>query len=111
MQTILKKSTFTVVKPHKSITAADAYVFERQLTTALKQTSQFALLVDLEQVEFVDSAGLMALISSCKLAQNLGIRFSLCSISPSLRIIMELTQLDNIFEIFESQTQYTQTLE
>ncbi|MBE9212348.1 STAS domain-containing protein [Plectonema cf. radiosum LEGE 06105] len=110
MQSILEKPRFTVVKPHNSITAADAYVFERQLTLLLKQNPQFALLVDLEQVEFVDSAGLMALISTCKLAQKLEVRFSLCSISPSLRIIIELTQLDNIFEIFESQTQYTEML-
>ncbi|MEA5595176.1 STAS domain-containing protein [Rivularia sp. UHCC 0363] len=106
MQTILEKPKFTVFKPQHSITAANAYAFERELTNTLKQNPHFALLVDLEQVEFVDSAGLMALISSCKVAQNLGTRFSLCSISPSLRIIIELTQLDNVFEIFASQLKY-----
>jgi anti-anti-sigma factor len=60
------------------------------------------MLVDLEQVESLDSAGLMALVYSLKLAQALDIRFSICSVSPSIRIILELTQLDRVFEIFES---------
>lgn len=112
MQTILEKPKFTVVKPQSSITAANAHLFELELTTALNQDPHYTstLLVDLEQVEFLDRAGLMALISSCKLAQILGIRFSLCSISPSLRIIIELTQLDNVFEIFDCQATYTETL-
>ncbi|MGB3755469.1 MAG: STAS domain-containing protein, partial [Rivularia sp. (in: cyanobacteria)] len=68
------------------------------------------LLVDLKQVEHIDSAGLMALISSCKLAQSLQTRFSLCSVSPSLKIIIELTQLDRVLEIFESKAKYAESL-
>ena len=110
MQTILKKSKYTVIKPRNSITAANAYLFEQQLTTALRQNRHSMLLIDLEKVEFLDSAGLMVLITGCKLAQNLGTRFSLCSISSCLRIIIELTQLDNVFEIFENQVSFRQTL-
>lgn len=110
MQTILKKPKYTVIKPQNPITGVHAYSFERQLTTALRQSSHSTFLVDLEQVEYLDSAGLMALISSWRLAQSLGIRFSLCSISPSLKIIIEVTQLDNIFEIFECQAKYSETL-
>ncbi|MGB3655318.1 MAG: STAS domain-containing protein [Rivularia sp. (in: cyanobacteria)] len=110
MQTILKKRKYTVIKPKNSITAANAYLFEQQLITALRRNRHSILLVDLEKVEFLDSAGLMALISACKLAQNLGTRFSLCSISSCLRIIIELTQLDRVLEIFENQVSFRQTL-
>jgi anti-sigma B factor antagonist len=55
--------------------------------------------VDLEQVESLDSAGLMALVSGVKLAQRLGLSLSLSSVSPTLKIIFELTQLDKVFEI------------
>ncbi|MEM9927097.1 MAG: STAS domain-containing protein [Cyanobacteria bacterium P01_D01_bin.50] len=107
MQTIIENSKFTVLKPQYSVTAANAHLFERELTTALKQNPNGALLVDLEQVEFLDSAGLMVLISNWKLAQTLKTRFSLCSMSSSVRIIIELAQLDRVFEIFDSQTTYT----
>ncbi|MGB7379254.1 MAG: STAS domain-containing protein [Rivularia sp. (in: cyanobacteria)] len=110
MQTKLLSPKFTVVKPENSITAANAYLFERKLATALIKNSHSRLLVDLKQVEHIDSAGLMALISSCKLAQSLQTRFSLCSVSPSLKIIIELTQLDRVLEIFESKAKYAESL-
>lgn len=110
MQTILLSPKFTFVKPQNSITAANAYLFEKKLTKALRKNSNSRLLVDLEHVESIDSAGLMVLISSCKLAQSLQIRFSLCSVSPSLKIIIELTQLDNVLDIFESKAKYTESL-
>jgi anti-anti-sigma regulatory factor len=40
------------------------------------------------------------------LAQSLGKRFSLCSVSPSVRIVFELTQLDGAFEIFENKAMF-----
>ena len=44
----------------------------------------------------------MALVSGLQLAQHLDRRFGICSVSPSIRIVFELTQLDQVFEIFES---------
>lgn len=110
MQTKLLSPRCTVVEPQNSITAANAYLFERKLATALRKNSHSKLLVDLKQVEHIDSAGLMALISSCKLAQSLQTSFSLCSVSPSLKIVIELTQLDRVLEIFESKAKYTESL-
>ena len=62
----------------------------------------------MSQVEALDSAGLMLLVSTLTLAQRLGKRFSLFEISPSVRIIFELTQLDRVFEILEDQSPITQ---
>ncbi|MCX7592299.1 MAG: STAS domain-containing protein [Fischerella sp.] len=101
MQAVLNTSKITVIRPQGSLNAANALEFERDLTTALTQNGSSSLVVDLEQVEALDSAGLMTLVSALKLAQSLGRRFSLCSVSPSIRIIFELTQLDQVFEMFE----------
>jgi anti-anti-sigma regulatory factor len=48
----------------------------------------------------------MALVSALTLAQQLGKRFSLCSVAPSIRIIFELTQLDRVFEIFDNAVEF-----
>ena len=110
MQITVNNSQFMLIKPEDCITAANSHLFEREFAAVLKQNPHSTLLVDLEQVEFLDSSGLMALISSWKLAQNLGKRLSLCSISPSLKIIIELTKLDRVFEIFDCQDTYIKTL-
>ncbi|NWF61325.1 MAG: STAS domain-containing protein [Fischerella sp.] len=101
MQAVVNNPKITVIRPQGSLNAANALEFERDLTTALAQNRSSSLVVDLEQVEALDSAGLLALVSALKLAQSLGRRFSLCSVSPPIRIIFELTQLDRVFEIFE----------
>lgn len=102
MQTVLASPQSCVIRPQGSLNASNAVEFQRQMTTAVAQERNTILLVDMEQVESLDSAGLMALVYGLRLAQALNWRFSLCSVSPSIKIIFELTQLDRVFEIFES---------
>ena len=52
----------------------------------------------------------MPLIKAFRLAESLGQRFALSSLAPSVRMMFELTQLDNAFEIFETQESFAQTL-
>lgn len=94
-------SQLTIIKPSGHVNASNAYEFQRQLTTAVVSKPS-SVLVDMHQVESIDSAGLMALISAFRMAKIKNQRFSLCSLSPSIRIIFELTQLERVFEIFES---------
>jgi anti-anti-sigma factor len=102
MQAIIAYPKITVIQPYGSFNASKAVEFKYQLTTAISQEEYASVLVDLEQVEFLDSAGLMGLIYGLRLAKALERRFSLCSIPPAIRIILELTQLDQVFEVFES---------
>ena len=104
MSTTIAYPEITVICPHGAINASNARDFQQEMVKAVLQNKGSSVLVNLEQVESLDSAGLMALVSSLKLAQSLGSRFSLCGVSPAIRIIFELTQLDRVFEIFENTT-------
>ena len=99
MQAVLESPKIAVIRPQSCLNAANALEFERDLTAALTQNDISILVVDLAAVESLDSAGLMALVSVLKLAQSLGRRFSLCGVSQAIKIIFELTQLDEVFEI------------
>jgi anti-anti-sigma factor len=110
MQTMLVRPHVTIVQPKGYVNASNAVDFQSQLTTAVSSPDLSILLVDMEQVEYIDSAGLMALISALNLAQNLERRLSICSVSPSVRMIFELTQLDRVFEIFESRAAFEAAL-
>ena len=103
MQTTIATPKVTLIRPQGPFNAANANEFQRQMTKAIAQAGHGIVLVNLEQVESIDSAGLMALVHSLKLAQSLGKRFSLCGVSPAIRIIFELTQLDQIFEILDDR--------
>ncbi|MEG5160610.1 STAS domain-containing protein [Microcoleus sp. AT3-A2] len=102
MQTLLAHKPITVIRPLDYLNAATAGEFGRQLAAAIAAPGVVAVLVDLAEVKFIDSAGLMALVSGLKQAKKMGRRFSLCSVSPGIKMILELSQLDRVFEIFEN---------
>jgi anti-anti-sigma factor len=110
MQTIVDYPKITVIRPQGCINASNAKEFQQELTSAVAQDSHGLLLVDLEGVESLDSAGLMALVSALKMSQSVNRRFSLCCVSPAIRIIFELTQLDQVFEIFDSKASFAQAI-
>jgi anti-sigma B factor antagonist len=104
MQNVIVPSKMMTIEPSGHLNASNAVGFQRQLAAAVSSPEYSALLVDMSQVESLDSAGLMALVSTLAQAQKLDKRFSICCVSPSIRIIFELTQLERVFEIFESRS-------
>lgn len=103
-------SNLTIIQPSGHINASNSAEFQRQLTSAVA-SAKSAVLVDMQRVESLDSAGLMSLITAFRLAQRLQRRFGICSVAPAIRIIFELTQLDEAFEIFENREVFAATLE
>ncbi|MDF5716013.1 MAG: STAS domain-containing protein [Rhizonema sp. NSF051] len=106
MQSVLSYPKIIVISPQGTLNSANALEFERDLIKALTQDQNTVLLINLEQVESLDNAGLMALVSALKLAQKLERGFSLCSVNPSIQIIFELTQLDRVLQIFANQAAF-----
>ena len=102
MQTLLADRPMTVIRPLDHLNAATCGEFRQQLTTAISAPGVVAVLVDIGAVTFIDSAGLMALVSGLKQAKKVQRRFSICSVSAGIRMILELSQLDRVFEIFEN---------
>lgn len=94
----------TVIRPQGHVNSANVFAFQDQLTKAMMSPGSASLMVDMSQVESLDSAALMSLVSTLSLAQRLNKRFSLCSLSAPARILFELTQLDRAFEINEFET-------
>ena len=110
MKTDLVQSKVTVVQPQGHLNASNAADFQDRLTNAVFSPENSILLVDMEKVESLDSAGLMALVSALRLSRDLNQRFGLCGILPSIKIMFELTQLDRAFEIFENRAAFQSAL-
>ncbi len=92
----------TIIRPEGHMNADRVPAFQAQLTKAVMCPESASLTVDMSQVESIDSASLMTLVSTLNLAQRLNKRFNLCSLSAPTRIVLELTQLDRAFEIVEA---------
>ena len=106
MKSPVKVPEIALFEPNGYITAANVLEFQEQLTNLVNQSRSITFLVDMSRVEFLDSAGLMALVTTFRLAQSQGKSFNICSIPPSVKIIFELTQLDRVLSIFSSRADF-----
>lgn len=58
--------------------------------------------IDLRMVEFMDSSGLVSLVKGLKKARQSNCRLVLCNVTAPVRLVIELTHLDSVFEIFDT---------
>lgn len=103
MPTVFTHSKVKIVEIQGNIDVENAAELGEYLADMVSAQENSSLLVDMSQVVALDSAGLMILVATLTLAQQLNKQFGLFGVSASVRIIFELTQLDRVFEILDSQ--------
>jgi anti-anti-sigma factor len=78
----------------------------RQEIADILETGINTVLIDLKEVNFMDSSGLSALVSVLKMIRTAGGKLYLCSINEQLRMVFELTRMDRVFETFANQDDF-----
>jgi anti-sigma B factor antagonist len=71
--------------------------------TALVAFGHVSLLVDLERVTYIDSGGIGALVSRFLHVIRRGGRLKLLRPSDRVRRVLQMTRLNDVFEIFEDE--------
>jgi anti-sigma B factor antagonist len=74
----------------------------QQLDVAVA-TRSAKLVLNLADVDFMDSSGLAALVQGMKKCRDRGGDLYLCNLQQPVRMILELTRLDKALEIFPSE--------
>jgi anti-sigma B factor antagonist len=97
--TVLIPSRMKIVVIQGDINAKNAAELRQYLADMVSAQENSSLMLDMSQVAALDSDGLMILVSTLTLAQQLNKQFGLFGVSASVRIIFELTRLDRVFEI------------
>lgn len=88
-------------KPQASIDLEGGMALSEQMSGVVPQSHQLWV-IDLAEVNFMDSSGLVPLVKGLKAARQSGCRLVLCNVKAPVRLILELTQLDTVFEIFNT---------
>jgi len=98
----------TVVYPQgPRLDAAAASSFKSDMVDVIK-TGAKRIILDLSQVDFMDSTGLASIMSTMKSLAGQG-DMVLCGLSGNLKALFSLTKLDRgVFRIFESRTEALQ---
>ncbi|WP_041429816.1 STAS domain-containing protein [Synechococcus sp. PCC 7502] len=89
-----------IFKPNGRLDA-ESYAQIRTEAMAIANTNPDILVVDLENIAFVDSRGLGLLITLLKLMRSREGQLVLCSVRQEVQALLELTNTDRLFEISE----------
>ncbi|WP_312529889.1 STAS domain-containing protein [Paracoccus sp. (in: a-proteobacteria)] len=81
--------------------AVVATAFKDRIREALTEIGP-NIVLDLEQVNFMDSSGLGAVIAVLKSLPE-GYQLELCNLSPNVERVFRLTHMDSIFKIVPAQ--------
>lgn len=78
---------------------------EKSLHEAVKEELERGrsdVVLNFRRVPFVDSFGIGELLASYSSVQNMGGRFKLAEVPAKIRLILEITKLTTVLELFDS---------
>lgn len=101
---LVHEDRFVLLQPQGSLDSHAGMRLKQQILDI--EPDQFDLcIVDLAEVDFIDSAGLLALATGLNAAKRRKCRLVICNPRPSVRLIFEITQLDSVFELFNTYSE------
>ncbi|MEG4894966.1 STAS domain-containing protein [Microcoleus sp. F10-B4] len=97
-----------VLQPHNCLDSQAGSILQQQLAEIVPECHKLWV-IDMTAVDFIDSSGLCALVGGLNAARHRGCRLVICNLSATVKLIFEITQLDQLFEIFDSFEQVIST--
>jgi len=89
--------------------AGDALDFERTVRTSIEDTDR-AVIMDFEELAYISSAGLRAVLMTAKNLKKQETAFSVCSLPESVGDVFRMSGLDKIIAVHASKADALATL-
>jgi anti-anti-sigma factor len=96
--------TVIVLTPTGRLDITTAWQFRLKLQECISKMSSH-IVVNLSHVNFIDSSGLTSLVAGMRDADKVNGSFRICNVHPEARLVFEVTMMDSVFEIFETETE------
>ena len=91
------------------IDGSNVVQFEEAVRTAIEDSDR-AVIMDLEKLVYISSAGLRAILLTAKSLQNRDAKLLLCSLSDRIREVFEISGFDKILPIHPSKAEALDSL-
>jgi len=95
----------TILDITGDIDLAHSPAMRKALLQEIKEKKTPKVFLNLEKVRYIDSSGIASLVEGLKASRDMGSRLILYGLSKTVREVMELSRLQKIFEIHESEAQ------
>jgi anti-anti-sigma factor len=94
-------TTIIVLTPTGRLDITTAWQFRVKLQESLYTLSRHVV-VNLGRVDFIDSSGLTSLVAGMRDADKVNGSFRLCNLLPAAKVVLEITMMDSVLEIYEN---------
>lgn len=95
----------TILDISGDIDLANSPAMRKVLLGEIKEKHTPKVLLNLKNVRYIDSSGIASLVEGLKASRDSGARLILYGLSSSVREVLELSRLQKIFEIYDSEEQ------
>lgn len=103
-------SIVQIIEPNGILDGTKTADFQHQIEQSV-ESGVHTVLVDFRNVTFMDSSGLGALVKALKTLKAAEVGFYLCSINEQIRMLFELTSMDNYFTILTDRQEFNRQFE
>ncbi len=100
-------SIVKIVQPSGILDGVSVNQLRREISDFVESGATIVL-VDFEDVTFMNSSGLGALVSTLKVVRSAGAELFLCSLSDQVKIIFQLTKMDRVFKTLANRDEFEQ---
>ena len=106
----MEQRTFTIphgdeviiLNPLGRLDITTAWQFRLKLQETISAASPH-ILVNLSEVNFIDSSGLTSLVAGMRDADKINGSFRICNVHPEAKLVFEVTMMDSVFEIYDTE--------
>lgn len=102
-------SSVSVIQPIGVFDGTQSEAFRSEVEQALQAGSK-RILVDMAEVSFMDSSGLGAMVIGLKAVRAAEGELFICAINDQIRMLFELTSMDQVFKIFPHRAAFEESL-
>ncbi|MGB3494330.1 MAG: STAS domain-containing protein [Elainellaceae cyanobacterium] len=102
IRTAPDERSVVVLRPTGRLDITTAWQFRLKLQECISQASPH-IVVNLSQVNFIDSSGLTSLVAGMRDADKINGSFRICSVHSEAKLVFEVTMMDSVFEMFDSE--------
>jgi anti-sigma B factor antagonist len=93
----------TIVDVVGDITLYNSPEVRKVVLELLKEKRAPRVIINMQSVKYIDSAGVASLVEGLKLSRDLKSTFALFGLSRTAREVLELTRLIKVFEVYNNE--------
>lgn len=91
-----------VLKPTHRLDITNSWQFRMRLQEYISQI-KCHIVVNFSQVKSIDHIGLTSLVAGMQHTKRIKSKFRLCHLNSAAKLLLEMTLMDTLFEVFETE--------